>query len=460
MSGIFLNYRREDTSGYARGVVDRLRERFGTDHVFMDVDRIEPGVDFVDAIEAGLDNCDALLVLIGKQWLTASSNDGQRRLDDPGDYVRMEIATALRRKVRVIPVLVRGATMPAPEDLPEDIASITRRQALELSDVRWDYDLGRLAETLEKVTGHRTRPATGTIGRTSPPLDEPAREERDVDTGVDTGVAAGREKHRRGIAALMVGLAVLGLVGIVITQTKTDPGYTQPEPDHAGAGQTVPSPPVERSTVQPVLAERPAQQAADRAPAELEPAPRNPAPAVAYPELIMEVQLALAELGYQPGPVDGQSGQRTTEAVKAFQRNEGLPVTGRIDEDLLDELDDAAEVADAATISGLPNLSGTWYDDSGIAYQLVHEDDVVTGTSYNPLTGEVIGKLQGTLTGNTITYSYQIADGSTGAGRATVMANGQQMQSVSKSAISGVIENANLYREHPGAMDAIHNIRG
>ena len=97
--------------GYAGRLYDRLAAHFGADHVFMDVQGIEPGVDFVDAIERALGSCEIMIVLIGKDWLTADSA-GRRRLDDPNDFVRVETATALARGIRVVPVLVEGAEMP------------------------------------------------------------------------------------------------------------------------------------------------------------------------------------------------------------------------------------------------------------------------------------------------------------------------------------------------------------
>jgi hypothetical protein len=98
-----------------------------------------------------------LLAVIGPRWLSVANKDGKRRIDDPNDFVRLEIAAALRRDVRVIPVLVEGATMPSAEELPEDIKALARRQAHELSDRRWDYDADQLFDVLEKVPGIRRK---------------------------------------------------------------------------------------------------------------------------------------------------------------------------------------------------------------------------------------------------------------------------------------------------------------
>ena len=170
MKNIFISYRREDTEGFARGLFQSLEGAFGSDHVFMDVEAIGLGVDFVEAIDKSLASCGALLVLIGKDWVNCTDSAGRRRLDDPRDFVRMEVAKALEQDVRVIPVLVKGARMPAPEDLPESLRSVTRRQALELRHERWSQDVAHLASALEQMLGltRLDRPAP------SPPMPPPS----------------------------------------------------------------------------------------------------------------------------------------------------------------------------------------------------------------------------------------------------------------------------------------------
>jgi hypothetical protein len=141
---IFISYRRDDSAGYAGRLYDRLRSRFAKDRLFMDIDNIPPGHDFVEVLEAAIAACNVVLVLIGKQWVSITNADGTRRLDDPNDFVRLEIATALRRNVRVIPVLVRGATMPLESALPPDVRPLARRQALAISDDDFHHDADRL----------------------------------------------------------------------------------------------------------------------------------------------------------------------------------------------------------------------------------------------------------------------------------------------------------------------------
>ena len=130
---IFISYRREDSQGVTGRLYDRLENRFGRDRIFMDVDTIQPGMDFVNAIENAINASDVVLVMIGPNWATSVDAEGKRRLENPADFVRVEVATALARNVRVIPVLVSNASMPNPNDLPSDLKSLVRRNAIEIS---------------------------------------------------------------------------------------------------------------------------------------------------------------------------------------------------------------------------------------------------------------------------------------------------------------------------------------
>jgi cytolethal distending toxin subunit A len=144
--GIFINYRRDDAFGTAGRLRDHLVRDRRSNGVFMDVDNIPAGVDFVDYLNGQLAACEVLLAVIGPHWLHAKDATGQRRLDDPVDYVRMEIAAALNRKIRVVPVLVDGARVPKPDDLPEDIKALARRNAIELRNDRFSRDVDALAD--------------------------------------------------------------------------------------------------------------------------------------------------------------------------------------------------------------------------------------------------------------------------------------------------------------------------
>ncbi len=162
---IFIAYRRGESAGYAGRLHESLERRLGGDHVFRDVDELEPGQDFVDAISARLRDCAACLVIIGSEWLLVTDRAGHRRLEQSHDYLRLEIEAALARAdLLVVPVLVEGATMPSAEDLPASIRGLSRRHALSLRDETWDADVDRLAETLNKRIG---RILTGDISPVS-----------------------------------------------------------------------------------------------------------------------------------------------------------------------------------------------------------------------------------------------------------------------------------------------------
>jgi hypothetical protein len=146
---IFISYRREETAYPAGWLYDRLADRFGGRQVFKDVDSIQLGDDFVEVITRAVGSCDVLVALIGDQWLTITDAHGRRRLDDPDDFVRLEIEAALTRKVRVIPILVDGARMPRADELPDSLVKLVRRQALELSPARFEFDTSRLLKVLD-----------------------------------------------------------------------------------------------------------------------------------------------------------------------------------------------------------------------------------------------------------------------------------------------------------------------
>jgi hypothetical protein len=148
MDSIFLSYRREDTEGQAGRLYDDLVAAFGPDSVFMDVADIQPGLDFRKSIDQSLSSCGVFLSLIGKSWLTAKDTSGQRRLDDPADFVRIETAAALKRDIPVIPVLVQGASAPKADQLPDDLKELAFRNAVELTHPRWASDIQMLIKAL------------------------------------------------------------------------------------------------------------------------------------------------------------------------------------------------------------------------------------------------------------------------------------------------------------------------
>jgi lysozyme family protein len=149
---VFVSYRREDSAASAGRLGDRLMHEFGKDHVFMDVDSIPLGSDFVKRLAEEVQRCDVLLAVIGPEWTEIRDEDGNRRLDDPNDFVRLEIREALQRDIPVVPVLLEGTKIPKASSLPEDIKSLTLRNALHLRHGSFQIDLDRLVQQL-KVRG-------------------------------------------------------------------------------------------------------------------------------------------------------------------------------------------------------------------------------------------------------------------------------------------------------------------
>ncbi len=151
MPGVFINYRREDSSGYAGRLFDILSAHFGRQNTFMDLDAIQGGDDFTAVIEEKISVSGVLVAVIGCQWLTVADENGTRRLDNPRDFVRLEIAKALERGIKVIPVLVGGAAIPHAEDLPDDLRALCERQAVEVRDSHFHSDAEQLVDVLHKA---------------------------------------------------------------------------------------------------------------------------------------------------------------------------------------------------------------------------------------------------------------------------------------------------------------------
>ncbi|MBK8031242.1 MAG: TIR domain-containing protein [Chloroflexi bacterium] len=151
MTRIFINYRRADSAAYTGRIYDRLVAQYGRKRVFMDVSSLCPGVDFIEEIEKSVNGCNIFIAVIGPQWLSITDSQGIRRLDSSEDYVRLEISMALKSQIPVIPVLVAKAIMPRSEDLPEALIAFARKHALEVSDDRFAYDVGRLLSAINDL---------------------------------------------------------------------------------------------------------------------------------------------------------------------------------------------------------------------------------------------------------------------------------------------------------------------
>ncbi len=223
---IFISYRREETAYPAGWLYDRLVDQFGGGQVFKDIDSIVLGDDFVDVITEAVESCDVLLALIGDEWLTVTDADGRRRIDDPEDFVRLELEAALSRTVRVIPILVDGAKMPRAEELPDSLVKLVRRQALELSPSRFEFDTDRLVRVLDQSlteSGRTTARSATIVAGTSGPADRGGLK-RPAEVAASTGPVGANDvgtsgwdgRLRRTNVPTIVGVAAAVLAVVVL----------------------------------------------------------------------------------------------------------------------------------------------------------------------------------------------------------------------------------------------------
>jgi hypothetical protein len=227
--GIFISYRHKDTQGEASRLADDLREALPGVQIFRDVETIAPGEDFVVALERALADCSVMLVLIGPIWLEARDAQGRRKIDDSNDWTRLEVATGLKRNVRVIPVTCRDATLPASEELPDDIRDLRRRQAFQLDNDRWRYDFEQLVDKLAQSEGFKRAQRTAAPATVAPAAAEPPR----------------RSTKRWALIAA----GVFGVLVVIAAMLETDPGLTKLTPTGPTGGGPVMPPPTSAASL-------------------------------------------------------------------------------------------------------------------------------------------------------------------------------------------------------------------
>lgn len=230
MARIFLSYRRADSDIWVARLAESLAREVGAERVFQDVTGIAPGADFVEALDRALDEAAVTLVVIGPRWLSAADKQGRRRLDQPGDFVRLEVAESLKR-VRVFPVLVNGAEMPGEDDLPDPLKPLARRQALELTVRHWDKDVAELAKHIAQVPGVAAAGVPPAEASSRTPPKQPTRDEQGP--------------SRRGLAAVLIGVAVAALAAIGVVYMggpRDEPPTRTAAPDPTAAPAPAPEP--------------------------------------------------------------------------------------------------------------------------------------------------------------------------------------------------------------------------
>jgi hypothetical protein len=205
---IFINYRRGDDPGHTGRLFDRLQDVFDPEQLFMDVDNIAPGLDFVRVLNERVAECDIVLAVIGKGWVDARDDNGNRRLDDPDDFVRIEITSALNQDKRVIPVLVGEAQMPRPEDLPEALQALARRNAVRLTHERFRADTQGLIKAIQQGIHNIEveRQAQAEVARRAKAEEERKRQEEETARRLaeEQRAAAERRRHAHAERAFTV----------------------------------------------------------------------------------------------------------------------------------------------------------------------------------------------------------------------------------------------------------------
>lgn len=212
---IFLSYRRDDSAPWAGRVYDGLVHSYGRSRVFMDVDNIAPGHDFVAVLDEKVASADLFLCVIGPRWADARNARGDRRLDDPNDFVRIEVESALRRGKLVVPILVDGARMPSPDELPDSLTPLSRRNAVEITHARFGRDVASLIEALPlRCEGVKPKsdPAPATPTPTVRTESAPALAFAEPMAETKPAAARPRQKSRAGrvIAAFLMLCLLLG----------------------------------------------------------------------------------------------------------------------------------------------------------------------------------------------------------------------------------------------------------
>jgi hypothetical protein len=246
---VFVSYRHDDVPAYSGRLADRLVSRFGEEGVFLDIDAIDPGLDFRVVLRQAIEACDIVLVVIGPGWLEAREPDGSRRLEQPNDYVRLEIEAALDRDTRIIPILVDGALMPTADQLPEELVPLCYRNAVEMGK-NFHTEMAGLITKLERIERAKlkdTPAATPTVEAgeptTSPSVQQPetaAGASASAEQGAVAEPGKGWSPIRRWLPTRertlgAIALALLALAGALVAIIALTGGEGSDQQSHAGS---------------------------------------------------------------------------------------------------------------------------------------------------------------------------------------------------------------------------------
>ena len=389
MRAIFISYRRDDTEGQAGRLFQDLSATFGSETVFMDVSGIEPGIDFRRAIEKQTESCGVLLALIGRNWLTITNPDGKRRLDDSNDVVRFETASALRRDIPVIPVLVQGARMPRPEELPDDLKDLAFRNSVEITHARWDSDMQLLIKALQPHVQRAVPAQTEGAHRSAAAPEVPS-------SPPSPSVPQSSPQRKRKWAAPLIALAALLVLG---------GGWMIYDRLQENERQLAKAVAEQRAVAEKAAAEQAAAQkaATERAAAEQAKAAADKAAAE---------QAAAKRAAAQRASVETADADRLNAPAKPSSRDK---VVAQL------------------------NISGRWRDNWGTVFTITQDGNAirVAGEGNSCRGGYFRSTASGTVTGNSFETTYQSTLPSRGECFGTVSASGTRMTSTCRDTVCG-----------------------
>lgn len=245
MPNIFICYRRDDSLPWTGRLHEHFARHFGAEHVFVDIDSIAPGEDFLDVVRHRVEECDVFVPVIGRTWMTIANAAGNRRLDDQDDYVRTEIAAALNLRKRIVPVVVGGARMPEKRELPGEIAALATRNAFAVDDLRFADDARRLIKLLERAAapGEAKRPtsdaAADAVLASTVARPEAGGGAANRGSAKRTTISAGRSGATKRVAWIVAGVAAAAMVLLVagrLLRSEYAPLPPQPVPGVADIG--------------------------------------------------------------------------------------------------------------------------------------------------------------------------------------------------------------------------------
>ena len=395
MSRIFISYRREDSDIWAGRLADELRKHFSAEQVFQDIASIDPGADFPTVLEEALATAAVMLVVIGPRWLSATDKNGRKRLESPADFVHQEVAESLRSPaVRVFPLLVNGAAMPAEEELPDPLKPLARRNAIELTVRHWASDVAQLVQTLKRSPGVAATRAGDESASRGPEYEEQRREtakaapESRLHTASPSTSASSPQRGRKWVALLaaLVAMVVLGGGWLAYQRSQEN----------------------ERQRAEQVAAEQ--RAAAEQAAAE-QAAAKKAAAERASNERAEAARKAVNEKPSRPASVQTANEDRRNAPPQQSSR------------------DTAAQL----------NVGGRWRDNWGVTYTISQDGNAMRVVAEGPSCrgGYFRSTGSGTVTGTSFATTYQSTLPSRGECFGTISASGTRMTSTCRDTVCG-----------------------